>query len=202
MNRSEIMRRVKSTGNKSTEIKFRTALSRAGVRGWSIQPEIQGHPDVAFLRDKVAVFLDGCFWHGCDDHFKAPRTRTRTWVKKIQANKTRDARNVAALLAEGWKVFRIWEHDLADDENVKGLALRVARAADTKDIPELVLKAARAPIPGLEQFLCIPCAKVTGHFVKDLSGFGIYKETTCEGCGTVTRRVNGRTLERRNQNGD
>lgn len=133
MLRSEIMRGIKSTGNYSTELKFRSALCAAGVSGWSIQPEMTGHPDIAFLPPRVAVFLDGCFWHGCADHFKAPKTNRTTWVQKIQANIRRDARVLGELVHEGWKVFRIWEHDIADEPTLKGIVLRVARAADTPD---------------------------------------------------------------------
>jgi DNA mismatch endonuclease (patch repair protein) len=127
------MSRIKSFGNKSTEMRFRAALSAAGVSGWSIQPEMTGHPDIAFLPPRVAVFLDGCFWHGCEDHFKAPKTNRAEWVRKIDANKRRDAKTLRELLRESWKVFRIWEHDIADEPTLKGIVLRVARAADTPD---------------------------------------------------------------------
>lgn len=133
MNRSEIMSRIKSTGNKSTEMKFRSALCAAGVSGWSIQPEMTGHPDIAFIPPRVAVFLDGCFWHGCADHFTAPKTNRAHWVKKIDENRRRDERTLVELIRDSWKVFRIWEHDISDEPTLKGIVLRVARAADTPD---------------------------------------------------------------------
>jgi DNA mismatch endonuclease (patch repair protein) len=127
------MTRIKSRDNRSTELKFRAALSRAGVGGWTIQPEMYGHPDIAFIPAQVAVFLDGCFWHGCEKHFRAPKTNAQTWVKKIKANIARDARVLSELIRDQWKVFRIWEHDIADEPTLKGIVLRVARAADTPD---------------------------------------------------------------------
>lgn len=133
MNRSELMQRIKPRDNKSTERRFRSALMRAGAGGWTIQPDIPEHPDLAFMSERVAVFLDGCFWHGCDDHYKPPKTRADYWARKVKANKERDARTLRALVADGWKVFRVWEHDLEDPDTLRGIALRVARAADTPD---------------------------------------------------------------------
>lgn len=130
------MRRIKSTDNMSTERRFRSALLQTGATGWRVQPKrIAGRPDIAFPRDKVAVFLDGCFWHGCSEHFRPPKTNTRRWMKKIFDNRRRDAANLEKLVADGWKVFRVWEHDIADTDTLKGIALRVARAADTPDGP-------------------------------------------------------------------
>lgn len=202
MNRSALMQRIKSTGNKSTEMKFRSALSQAGVKGWSIQPEIKGHPDIAFMRERVAVFLDGCFWHGCDEHYKAPKTRRKQWIKKISANRARDARTVAEFVADGWKVFRIWEHDLENPGELRNLALRVARAADTPDTCESFTLPRRAPTPGLDIMACVPCGRMTGHRTIDITGRGVYKDAECEVCLTETRRINGVALRGGNDNGD
>lgn len=131
MTRSEIMSRIKSSGNKSTEMRFRAALARAGVTGYTVQPKIEGRPDLAFLDEKVAVFLDGCFWHGCEDHYKPSRTNWRMWREKIRRNKERGQESLLKFVSQGWKVFRVWEHDIADAETLKGIILRVARAADT-----------------------------------------------------------------------
>lgn len=196
MNRSELMQRIKSTGNKSTEGRFRSALIKTGVHGFTVQPETPGHPDLAFIAEKVAIFLDGCFWHGCSEHFNEPKTNRRQWVKKIKANKIRDAHNVAALAAEGWKVFRIWEHDIKDADELKNIALRVARAADTPDTCEAFTAPIKDPTPGLEVMACVPCARKTGHRTKDLTGFGVYKEATCENCLTVTTRIRGIALRK------
>jgi DNA mismatch endonuclease (patch repair protein) len=64
-----------------------------------------------FPLQKVAVFLDGCYWHGCPDHGTRPRTNTAYWDAKLAANRSRDARHTALLEASGWRVFRVWEHE-------------------------------------------------------------------------------------------
>ena len=71
-------------------------------------------PDVVFTRRRVAVFVDGCFWHGCSDHQRVPRRNRDYWVPKLRANVERDRRVDAALEAAGWRVVRIWEHDTPD----------------------------------------------------------------------------------------
>lgn len=202
MDRSALMQRIKSTGNKSTEMRFRSVLLRTGIKGWTVQPEMRGHPDIAFMRERVAVFLDGCFWHGCDDHYTPPTTRRAKWIAKINANKKRDARIVSELLSDGWKVFRIWEHELKDSDELRNVALRVARAADTPDTCESYTLPHRRPTPGLDIMACIPCGRMTGHRTSDLTGHGVYKAAECEVCFTATRRINGIALRGGNDNGD
>jgi len=78
------------------------------------RPPIEGFRsriDVAFTKRKIAVFVDGCFWHGCPEHSTIPKNNRRFWVDKIESNKERDARNSATLEAEGWVVVRLWEHE-------------------------------------------------------------------------------------------
>jgi DNA mismatch endonuclease (patch repair protein) len=79
--------------------------------------------DVVFTRAKVAVFIDGCFWHGCPEHGTTPRTNTAFWSAKIERNRVRDADTTARLEALGWSVLRFWEHD-----DVATAAERVLRA--------------------------------------------------------------------------
>lgn len=110
---------IRSKGNLSTEWKVRSALMRAGVRGWSLHaPELPGRPDFAFPAQQVAVFLDGCFWHGCHKCGRTPSTNTEFWIAKITRNKTRDKRVTRALRNRGWRVLRFWEHQLASPERV------------------------------------------------------------------------------------
>jgi DNA mismatch endonuclease (patch repair protein) len=78
-------------------------------------PEKRWTADVVFTRARVAVFIDGCFWHGCPDHFSAPRINASYWGPKIARNQERDAQVDAALRAVGWAVVRAWEHEPADD---------------------------------------------------------------------------------------
>jgi len=71
-----------------------------------------GRPDVVFPGPKVAVFIDGCFWHGCPEHYVRPRSRTEFWAEKLAQNVARDRRQTLALEAQGWRVVRVWEHDV------------------------------------------------------------------------------------------
>lgn len=128
------MSRIRSTGNKSTELRFRAAMARAGVAGYTVQPDMPERPDLAFLDEKVAVYLDGCFWHGCPQHYKPAKTNRREWRAKILRNQERGNAVLASLAGKGWKVFRVWEHDILDTDTLKGIVLRVARAADTPDV--------------------------------------------------------------------
>jgi len=111
--RSEIMARVKSKGNKSTEIRFIGELRARSVSGWRRHLDVPGKPDFVFPKSKIAVFIDGCFWHGCPRHCRMPATNTRYWVNKIDGNKQRDGRVTKELRKMGWIVFRFWEHELA-----------------------------------------------------------------------------------------
>jgi DNA mismatch endonuclease (patch repair protein) len=76
-------------------------------------------PDIVFTRAKVAVFVDGCFWHGCPAHQRVPKTNSDYWVPKLQRNIERDREVDDALAAAGWRIVRVWEHEDVD------------RAADT-----------------------------------------------------------------------
>lgn len=107
------MAAVRSTGNKSTEKRLRAYLVRAGVCGWKMHvPDIMGKPDFAFLDKKVAVFVDGCYWHGCLQCCRTPSSNTTYWNAKITRNRQRDRRVTAYLRRHGWRVMRIWEHEL------------------------------------------------------------------------------------------
>jgi len=112
--RSALMSTIRSRGNKSTELRFRALLIRAGIHGWCVQPRgIAGKPDFAFLARRIAVFIDSCFWHGCPKHVRYPKSNTQYWHEKISSNRRRDTSNSRALRKEGWAVLRIWEHELA-----------------------------------------------------------------------------------------
>lgn len=73
------------------------------------------HPDVVFETERLAVFIDGCFWHGCPAHYTRPRTRTDYWAAHLAANVARDIRQTRALKALGWRVARVWEHQVLED---------------------------------------------------------------------------------------
>jgi DNA mismatch endonuclease (patch repair protein) len=110
--RSKAMARIRGRGNKSTEAALARLFRKHKLAGWRRHTAIAGRPDFAFRRSKVAVFVDGCFWHGCPEHYKAPATRVDFWSAKIAGNIRRDIRVARHLRLKGWVVLRIWEHSL------------------------------------------------------------------------------------------
>ena len=102
--------------NTRPELLFRRALFRSAIRGYRVSNRsVLGRPDILFTRQRVAIFVDGCFWHGCPLCYSAPRTNAAFWREKLAYNMTRDARNTDALQKEGWKVLRVWEHEVNSD---------------------------------------------------------------------------------------
>ncbi len=113
--RSKIMAAIKSSKTKSTELRFRAWLVSKGVRGWIMKGQgLPGTPDFIFPRKKIAVFIDGCFWHGCLKCKRnlSPQSNKRYWEKKISTNMARDKKRNLELKKSGWTVARVWEHDL------------------------------------------------------------------------------------------
>jgi DNA mismatch endonuclease (patch repair protein) len=105
----------KSSGNKP-EMRLRKALWSAGMRGYRTNLRgLPGTPDIVFIRDQVAIFVDGCFWHGCPEHYSAPKTRAAFWRSKKAGSGKRDIEVTAELEAKGWTVVRVWEHQVRDD---------------------------------------------------------------------------------------
>ncbi|MHB8624750.1 MAG: very short patch repair endonuclease [Aggregatilineales bacterium] len=111
--RKRTMRAVKSAGT-GLERRFRAMLVGAGLRGWQLNPDgIRGRPDIVFMEPKIAIFVDGCFWHGCPHCQRPlPQTNVEYWQRKIHRNVERDLRYTEALDQAGWRVFRVWEHQL------------------------------------------------------------------------------------------
>jgi DNA mismatch endonuclease (patch repair protein) len=83
---SRVMRAIKGKGNRSTELVLRMVLVRNGIQGWSLNSRLPGRPDFLFETKKLAVFVDGCFWHGCPRCGHTPKTRSAFWVKKFESN--------------------------------------------------------------------------------------------------------------------
>lgn len=110
--RSMTMGRIRSKGNKSTEVRMIELLEANSISGWQPGEDLFGKPDLIFPDYKVAVFLDGCFWHGCYKCYKAPATNAEYWKQKIKRNRKRDRLVTKRLEEEGWRVLRIWEHAL------------------------------------------------------------------------------------------
>ncbi len=110
--RSEVMSRIRGKGNKATELALAKLFREHSITGWRRHYPITGKPDFAFPKHKLAVFVDGCFWHGCPKHATQPKGNKRFWQEKLAANKARDRKVNRELRARGWRVLRIWEHDL------------------------------------------------------------------------------------------
>lgn len=107
--RSWIMAQVKSGGNRSTEALLITVLRENGITGWRRRYPLYGKPDFVFPRARVAVFVDGCFWHGHHRKCRMPKTNRAYWEQKIARNMARDRLVTRTLREKGWKVVRIWE---------------------------------------------------------------------------------------------
>jgi len=110
--RSQIMGKVRSHGNASTELKALRILRRGGVKGWRRHLAIFGRPDFAFTKARIALFIDGCFWHGCPRCYKRPKSSAAFWRRKLANNMKRDLEVRRQLLKRGWKVVRLWECQL------------------------------------------------------------------------------------------
>lgn len=118
LRRGELMSRVRSTGNQTTEKKLAFLLRKVGLTGWRRHQPLPGQPDFVWPKVKVAVFVDGCFWHGhnCGKNV-TPKTNAKAWRDKIERNRARDQRVARSLRWLGWKVIRIWECRLTKEPN-------------------------------------------------------------------------------------
>lgn len=105
---------------------LRRALWAAGMRYRLHSRTPVGRPDIVMKMRRVAIFIDGCFWHGCPEHYVRPRSRTAFWSAKLRENVARDIRQTAALTEQGWSVLRFWEHEVFTD--VEGVVERIGRA--------------------------------------------------------------------------
>ena len=121
--RSKNMSAIRSSGNRSTELALLGLLKKSGLNGWRRHQPIEGKPDFVWRRNRVTLFVDGCFWHGCPRCYRAPRSRVAFWQKKVRRNKARDLRVTQTLWHKGWRVIRIWECEIAKTSGVRKLAL-------------------------------------------------------------------------------
>ena len=140
--RSAVMALIRGRGNKATEIKFMRLLRAHGITGWrrhialslpslkvdskaTKKPRVR--PDFVFPKSKVAIFVDGCFWHGCPIHGTSPSSNRAFWTVKLAANRKRDRHVTRQLRRKNWSVLRFWEHQLDDgDRLIAKLRNRVA----------------------------------------------------------------------------
>ncbi|MBR4761557.1 MAG: DNA mismatch endonuclease Vsr [Clostridia bacterium] len=110
--RSAIMSKVRSKGNKTTELRLIKYFKENGIHGWRRDYKVKGHPDFVFLKQKIAIFVDGCFWHGHDCRNTRPSDNAEFWQKKRERNMLHDKEITELFEARGWTVIRIWECEL------------------------------------------------------------------------------------------
>jgi DNA mismatch endonuclease (patch repair protein) len=142
--RSLLMAKIRSRGNASTEMALAAAFRSEGVSGWrrhrlillapkETRPGRRAsrhvEPDFVFARERIAVFVDGCFWHACPRHGLLPQSRKDYWKQKLKRNAARDRDVNKRLHALGWRVIRIWEHSVSQDAKKCALRIRRLRAA-------------------------------------------------------------------------
>ena len=108
------MRAIKSKDS-IMEKRIRSELWKKGYRFRKHYKQLQGNPDIVFVSKKVAVFFDSCFWHGCAMHCRMPMSNVDYWLAKIERNRRRDRKVTRILRFEGWKVIRIWEHEIKNN---------------------------------------------------------------------------------------
>jgi DNA mismatch endonuclease (patch repair protein) len=133
--RSKNMALIRSRGNKSTEMALLSLLRKNKISGWRRHSgSIAGRPDFIFQKQKIAIFVDGCFWHGCPKCNLVPKSNKIYWSGKIIRNKKRD-RNVSAELRKaGWIIIRIWEHTLKNSKSSQNAVDKIAKImAQNKD---------------------------------------------------------------------
>ena len=139
--RSDVMSRIRSRGNKDTELALMRVFRAQGITGWRRHVEVRGvkveergktaaltspfstrpfrvRPDFVFPKLRLAMFVDGCFWHGCPKHSNMPANNRAFWMKKLTGNRTRDRLVTRTLRRDGWRVVRVWEHELSKPARV------------------------------------------------------------------------------------
>jgi DNA mismatch endonuclease (patch repair protein) len=118
--RSEVMSRIRGKNNLSTEVRLITIMRSAHITGWRRHQPLPGRPDFVFRESKVAVFVDGCFWHLCPTCGNLPKNNAKFWEQKLLGNRNRDRVVSKELRTLGWTPLRLWEHELRNE----GLVLK------------------------------------------------------------------------------
>ncbi|MBM4044779.1 MAG: very short patch repair endonuclease [Planctomycetes bacterium] len=130
------MAAVRSRGNRSTEERVVRLLRKHGLTGWSRHYPIAGTPDFCWRRQRVALFVDGCFWHGCPHCYRVPKSHAPYWRRKVASNRKRDRRVSVVLRSKGWKVVRLWECRISEKTGISriGKALRTNRPSRRRSV--------------------------------------------------------------------
>jgi len=139
------MGRIRSCGNKATELRLILIFRRNGITVWRRGSRLPGRPDFVFPKLKIAVFVDGCFWHGCPRHATQPKTNAAFWREKIAANKARDRRVNRELRERGWSVLRVWEHELRRRDEAKLVRRLLRKLGRRADVSRAALRSASRP---------------------------------------------------------
>jgi DNA mismatch endonuclease (patch repair protein) len=126
--RSQVMSRIRGKGNKDTELAMIRIMRKYHIAGWRRNQVVFGKPDFVFPKQKIALFVDGCFWHVCPKHFNMPRNNRTFWEQKLLGNKIRDKYVTRTLKKDQWKVIRFWEHELLYPHRV---AKKILKALQT-----------------------------------------------------------------------
>lgn len=121
--RSEIMSKVRSKKNKSTELKLIQIFKEKNIHGWRRNYNVKGHPDFVFLEKRIAIFVDGCFWHGHDCRNTRPKDNEEYWTKKRERNMKHDREITEYFENRGWMVIRIWECELKKEKYMSKLEI-------------------------------------------------------------------------------
>ena len=125
--RSEVMSLIRSRGNRATELRLIALMREHGITGWRRNAPLFGKPDFVFRAAKLAVFVDGCFWHGCPRHATMPANNRPFLKAKLTRNAARDRDVTRTLRKTGWRVLRVWECALTRTRSARTVA-RIARA--------------------------------------------------------------------------
>lgn len=126
------MSKIRSSGNKDTELTLIKILRTNNITGWRRHAALPGKPDFIFPKHRVVVFVDGCFWHFCPKHGRRPGSNTDYWLPKLLRNQRRDREVNRALKEKRWHVVRVWEHELKKGEHVARRLLRAFERAPLK----------------------------------------------------------------------
>ena len=106
------MQAIRAKGNKSTELKMVKLFRENNITGWRRHLPLPGKPDFTFRKEKLTLFVDGCFWHRCPKCYREPKTNADFWKNKIENNVKRDRKVTNELRQAGWSVIRLWECQL------------------------------------------------------------------------------------------
>lgn len=131
--RSYVMSKIRSQGNRTTEVRLIRYCRRFDIKGWRRHSSLDGRPDFVFQKERLTVFVDGCFWHGCPKCYRAPRSNQGYWSKKLAGNRSRDKRVNRELAKKGWHVLRIRECELR--QHPERCIQRIKRSLRPKSTP-------------------------------------------------------------------